>query len=462
MADPINSFPSDPFSSYEPTEANPWDLPKVAHLLRRLTFGSSNEKIEAMLKLSPRQAVDSLLDYDASIDPLADLIDQMEGMINLDSVENVQRWWVYRMINSPQPAQEKIALFWHNRFATSGSKVGNSRYLDQQIAMFRREGLKSFRDLLIAVTSDPAMLVWLDGQSNRKGKPNENYSRELMELFTLGVGNYTEHDVQELARCFTGWQIRNGQSAFEPKQFDDGEKEIFGVKGKFDSQSAIDLILDQSAASKHLSKKLFCEFVHPEPPTEAIDFYAKSLLDNKWQIKPVLKQIATSRMFYSAWAYRSRIKSPAEVAVGGALAVGGKINMENVRQSMSRMGQNLLFPPNVKGWDGNETWINANTMLVRFNYGEALGSQRDFARKTDFVALFDKAGMTRAENIVDYFSRVLLDGNLSNEDRLKFMVFMARGSNGQVGEFVFNAGNVNTKVRGVIHLMMATPEYQLA
>ena len=163
--------------------------------------------MDSMLKMSPGDAVDSQLNYDPDKDPYEGMLEQMEGLFNLRDVSQVQQWWLYRMVFSPQPAQEKVVLYWHNHFATSGSKVENGMFMHKQIEMFRAKGLGSFRDLLVAVAQDPAMLVWLDGKDNRRGKPNENFAREVMELFTLGVGNYTEDDVKQLARAFTGWRI---------------------------------------------------------------------------------------------------------------------------------------------------------------------------------------------------------------------------------------------------------------
>lgn len=459
-SDPILP-PDDPFAAYEPSEESPWSLPKAAHLLRRAAFGGSGAKLDEILKLSPGQAVDSLFDFDPKADPLSDMAERLEGLMNLDSPENVQRWWIYRMIHSPQPAQEKLALFWHNRFATSFTKVGNATWMAGQIDLFRRMGLGSFRELVIAVGRDPAMLVWLDGRDSKKGRPNENYAREVMELFTLGVGHYSENDVQELSRAFTGWKIQNGKGWRDPAQFDNGEKEVFGQTGPFDDESAVDLILRQPEAPRFLSKKLLREYVHPDPTEAMIDHYAQALRENNWEIKPVLKAMLASRMFFSDWAYRSKIKSPAELAIGGALAVGGKINVEFVRQSMNRMGQSVIFPPNVKGWDGGEAWINANTVLVRFNYGLTLATQREFARRTDVEAMLKDRGLSSAESIFDFYARVLHDGRLSDEDRKKMLIYMARNEKGELDNFKLSGSTVNSKVRGMIHLMMSMPEYQL-
>jgi hypothetical protein len=451
-----------PPQPFEPFEA--WDVRKVGHLLRRAGFGASHERMNELQKMQADGAVGWLLDFDISKDPFNHLLGEIEGFVTLNNPNTVQQWWAHRMLNTPRPLQEKMALFWHDHFATGFGKVGNPQFMHEQIELFRMKGLGNFRELLIEVGRDPAMLIWLDGNNSRKGTPNENYSREVMELFTLGPRNYSENDVKQLARAFTGWQIREGKGVLETAQFDDGEKEIFGIKGKFDSTSAVDLLLQHPAASKFIARKLLEEFVHPQPPSEFVDHYASRLVQNNWEIKPTLREIFTSRMFYSPWAYRSRIKNPAELCVGGALAVGGKIETRFVRDAMARMGLNLLFPPNVGGWKGGEQWINANTVLARFNYGLALAQHRgnEFARRPDLGAVLAQHGVKSADDVIDHYARVLLDGRISDAARGKFRAYMNMNQKGEAKPFEINGGTINSKIRGVVHLMMATPEYQLA
>jgi uncharacterized protein (DUF1800 family) len=457
--------PEDPFSPFVPDNSRPWDLHRVNHLLRRLGFGPSYDRMEKLLAMAPAAAIDSLLNYDPAVDPFAGVIEQMEGLFNLQSSEDVARWWIYRMIYSPNPAQEKLALFWHNHFATSGAKVGNGQYMHRQIELFRAKGIGSFRELLIEVAEDPAMLIWLDGRTNRKGKPNENFAREVMELFTLGVGNYTEADIKQLARAFTGWQIADQQSRFEPKLFDDGEKEVFGVKGSFDTASAISLILRQPAAPRFLARRLLRGYVHPEPTDEHVNYYAARLLKADWNIKTVLSEMTASRLFFYDWANRSKIKSPAELVIGSVLVLGGKVNTQFVREEMAKMGQSLLFPPNVKGWDGEQTWINSNTVLGRFNVGMELSTQRrenEFARRSDLDAWMKKFGAQRAADVIQAYARMMLDGDLDQSARADLIEFMNRNEKNEPVLFSPTPEMVNTKVRGMLHLMMSMPEYQLA
>jgi uncharacterized protein (DUF1800 family) len=466
------SPPKDQFEPFAPLDDAPWDVPRAGHLLRRLTFGSTRPRLDALLKLEPGAAVDSLLDYDPDKDPYEGMLEQMEGLFNLRDVSQVQQWLLYRMVYSPQPAQEKIVLFWHNHFATSGAKVENGALMHKQIEMFRSKGLDSFRDLLIAVACDPAMLIWLDGKDNRRGKPNENFAREVMELFALGVGNYTEKDVKELARAFTGWRLDNNNNnydaVFHPEQHDLEEMSIFGETGKYDTEGALDLILKQPAAPKYLAKKMLRGFVHPHPTDDQIEHYAKRFLANDWNIKTVLREMVTSRMFFSEWAYRSKIKSPAELVIGSAIEMGGKPNMAFLRESMAKMGQNILFPPNVKGWDGEESWINSNTVLVRFNFGMAIATQRNpggsdpMARQNDLETPLKSMNVKSADQVIDAYARVFLDGKLPPGARDKLIDYMNRDRNDQSKPFVLNKESVNSKVRDMLHVLMTTPEYQLS
>ena len=428
--------------------------------------------MDSMLKMSPGEAIDSQLNYDPDKDPYEGMLEQMEGLFNLRDIAQVQQWWLYRMVFSPQPAQEKVVLYWHNHFATSGSKVENGMFMHKQVEMFRAKGLGSFRDLLVAVAQDAAMLVWLDGKDNRRGKPNENFAREVMELFALGIGNYTEDDVKQLARAFTGWRIEQSGNdysvVFHSEQHDVEEMTIFGETGHFDCASAIDLILKQPAAPKHLAQKMLRAFVHANPTDEQIAWYAKRFLDNDWNIKTVLREMLTSKMFFSEWAYRSKIKSPAELVIGSAIAMGGKPNMAFLRESMAKMGQNILFPPNVKGWDGEKAWINSNTVLVRFNYGMTIATQRNpggnepMARQNDLETPLKAMEIKTANQVIDAYARLFLDGRLPAGARDKLIDYMNRDRNDQPKPWVLNHDSVNSKVRDMIHVMMSTPEYQLS
>jgi uncharacterized protein (DUF1800 family) len=458
------SLPSDPFSAFSPTASEPWDMRRVGHLFRRAAFGPTFDRANDFLKRSPEDAVDSLMDFGSDEDPMDSLSDQLIGFFNPNQIGSQQEWWLFRLLNTAYPLREKMALFWHNLFATSNTKVQNPPLMAQQIALFRKYAIGNFRDLLKEVTHNPAMLIWLDGNTNRKGAANENYGREVMELFTLGVGTYTEKDVKELARAFTGWRVDGDHAVFDKTHFDDGPKTIFGQTARFDSDSAIDLILQQPAASQHLSRRILRNFVHPDPTHEIVSHYARRLIEEKWELAPVMREIFLSRLFYSDWAYRSIIKSPVELTVGAASAVGGKVSTAFLRDQTGKMGESLLMPPNVKGWDGEEAWINANTVLLRFNFGLSLALQRgeDFAQRSDLNAWLHKHNLKTADDILDHYLRILLDGNVTTEARTELLDFLNHGPRDKPKPFVLTPDTMNSKVRGLQHLIMAMPEFQLA
>ncbi len=437
---------------------------RAGHLLRRGCFGANADQLTATLALSPAQAVQGLFDFDPEVDPLNDLIEQLQGFVTFKEIKPVQEWCLYRMLNNAHPLQERMTLFWHGRFATSAGKVDQPQMMHNQMELFRRQGLGSFRDLLAGVGRDPAMLVWLDGQYNRRGKPNENYGREVMELFTLGIGSYSENDVKQLARAFTGWTVGQTHAFFNKQFFDDGDKNIFGETGPFDSDTSVDLILRQPTAATFLARNILREFVHPQPTDEMIHHYAGRLLASKWDLKVVLSELLGSRLFFSDWAYRSRIKSPIELAVGAVMALGGKVNTPFLREQTAKMGQNILIPPNVKGWDGGEAWINANTVMLRFNFGQALATQRngEFARKSNMEVWLLKHGIKTSADIVDHYAMLLLDGNLDPSTRATLISYMDHGTPREPKPFVLDKDILNDKVRGLLHLLMAVPEFQLA
>jgi uncharacterized protein (DUF1800 family) len=456
--------PDDAFEAYTPTAAEPWNVRRAGHLLRRAGFGAGYQRLTDTLAQSPRQAIAQLFSFDPSVDPLNDVLDELQGYLTFKEIKPVQEWCFFRMLNNAHPLQEKLMLFWHNRFATSAGKVDYPPLMHSQMELFRQKGLGSFRDLLASVGHDPAMLVWLDGQYNHKGKPNENYGREVMELFTLGINSYGETDVKELARAFTGWSVQGTKAVFNKQNFDPGPKTIFGQTAAFDSETSVDLLLGRPQAAPHLARRLLIEFVHPHPLDSHVQHYAQRLIATKWDLKVVLTELFSSRLFFSDWAYRSRIKSPIELAVGAVTTLGGKVNTSFIREQTTKMGQAILMPPNVKGWDGGETWINANTVLLRFNFGEAMATQRlgEFAKKSQMETWLLQHNLKTSGDIVDHYTKLFLDGEIDDETRKTLIAYMDHGSKNEPRPFVLDKDVLNDKVRGLLHLLMAVPEYQLA
>ena len=459
--------PDRPYEPFQPDNDRKWTVKPAGHLLRRAAFGASAERLKTAKDKGPGAAVDWLFDFDphSDVGGLNAFLKQAAGLYDIRrSPEMVAEWWFHRMIHTPAPLQERVAVMWHDHFATGANKVGRSDWMHDQIELFRTDGLGSFRDLLVKVGRQPAMLRWLDGNDSRKEHPNENYGREIMELFTLGVGHYTERDVQELARCFTGWTVTGGtESKFNPDRFDDGEKEVFSQKGKWNDEGAVDVLLANPQCAKYISWRLLTTFVHPKPTPEQVDFYAGRLTANEWRIGDTLKELFKSRLFFSDWAYRSQIKSPVDLVVGGSLAVGGTPRAEFLRRQCAKMGQSLLYPPDVSGWHGGEAWISANTVMVRFKFGLDLAQQgfQEFADGPLYNDLNERDIKT-SPKIVNYFANLLLDGEIPSDARGKFLDYLNRDKNNDPDEFVFDYTAFRDKGRGMIQLMTSMPQFQLA
>jgi uncharacterized protein (DUF1800 family) len=286
---------------------------------------------------------------------------------NREAMGEIRGWWVQRMISSPRPLEEKLTLFWHGHFTSSVEDVKNARHMFRQNEFLRQNCAGNFHSLVLGISRDPAMLRYLDNNTNRKGKPNENYARELLELFTMGVGNYTEEDVLAAARAFTGWTFRGDEFQFASFHHDYGSKTFLGETGDLDGTDIIAIILKQPVTARFIAKKLFEFFVYENPPPALVEQLAQVLRDGNYELKPFLRTLFRSEVFYSAPAWRTQIKSPAQLVVGTARLLGIQTDPRALAVAMRLLGQDLLAPPTVKGWDGGETWINTNTLLMRYN-----------------------------------------------------------------------------------------------
>ena len=256
--------PQEAWQPYQPDASQPWTAEKAAHLLRRAGFGATQSQIAAAEKQGPQQAVDSLLTGGHGSQFDAEMASLGQTILGNGNPRRLPAWWLFRMIHSPDQLTEKMTLFWHGHFATSADKVDNAKIMLDQNRALRDLSLGKFESMVQFISRDPAMLIYLDSTDNRKTHPNENYARELLELFCLGLDNYTEKDIQQIARCFTGWQVRNGKFRFNKYQHDFGQKSFFGKTGEFDGDDAVKIVLEQPAAARFISTKLFAFFVADE------------------------------------------------------------------------------------------------------------------------------------------------------------------------------------------------------
>ena len=291
----------------------------------------------------------------------------IHALLGVGKISQLQAWWMSLITGGGVPLVERTALMWHNHFATSNDKVDDVRMMHRQNVILREHGLGDFRGLIRKLAKDPAMLVWLDGDANKRGNPNENFAREVMELFALGIGNYEERDVQEAARAFTGWGTNGRAFAFSPDNHDTGEKQIFGKRGAFDGDEALELVLNQSACREHVARKLIASFVDANPEEAAVRELAAVLVERDWNIGATLDVLLRSELFFQPRVRRGRIAGPVEIVAMTVRCMDKSIAPSRLALAADRMGQSLFRPPSVKGWDMGQGWINAGTWLARHN-----------------------------------------------------------------------------------------------
>jgi uncharacterized protein (DUF1800 family) len=374
-----------------------WNADTAAHLLNRAGFGADPETIAGAVARSPAEVVDELLDFSAVADfgppswldePAVNLRPNRRAMRDLPEEERqrlqremrqregermaeLRAWWLYRMRYSTRPLQEKLTLFWHGHFATSMEKVRSTYCMYRQNEIFRTHAAGHWPTLVEAVARDPAMLIYLDNAQSRAGQPNENFARELMELFTLGEGNYQEDDIKAAARAFTGWTLHPDEFTFEdrPRMHDDGTKALFGQRGAWKGSDAIGIILDQPAAAPWIVAKLWTFFAYPEPEPELVQALAARLVHHRYEFKPWLREVFLSEEFYRARALHTQIKSPVQWLIGATRSLQAPLPAGPLcTLALRELGQELFAPPNVKGWDGGASWITATTLFHRYNY----------------------------------------------------------------------------------------------
>lgn len=377
--------------------AAPMGLDDARHLLNRTGFGAPPRQVAEFARFSREQAVDRLL-ASARTTPVApppsldyirpnrlkDLSEEDKKAFlraEFEKGAELRAWWLQEMLQSPSPLTERMTLFWHNHFVSSQQKVKAQRLMVEQNLLLRRYALGNFGELLHAVSKDPAMLIYLDNANSRRGQPNENFAREVMELFTLGEGHYGEQDIKEAARAFTGWSFEpeTGDFRWRPMIHDAEPKSVLGQRGNFDGDDVLDILLQQPAAAEFIVGKLWREFVSPTPEAGEVKRIAVTFRDSRYELRPVLRALLLSPAF---WARENRgvlVKSPVDLVVGSLRTLEVPVpDALPLAFAVRNLGQDLFAPPNVKGWPGGEAWINSTTLLGRKQFVERLLRNDDF------------------------------------------------------------------------------------
>ncbi|MBV8750823.1 MAG: DUF1800 domain-containing protein, partial [Candidatus Eremiobacteraeota bacterium] len=375
----------------------------------------------------------------------------------------MQQWWLGRMIASPAPLQEKMTLFWHGHFTSSPEKQTTAQELFMQNQLFREYELGNVRDLTLHVSQDPAMLRYLDNNVNVKSHPNENYARELMELFTLGIGNYTEQDIRESARAFTGWTFRrnpDGTGTFfdNQNQHDNGVKTFLGQSGNFTGADIVSIIYKQPAASRWLATKLLAFFVYMDPEPQLVDQLAAVIKKNDFNLLPVMSTLLRSNVFFSDRAYRALVKSPVEFVVGTHQLFGSTEITPVDLGALRAMGQVLFYPPNVKGWDGGAAWLSSATILTRENFANAVAQNPKMMDAAAWVAPAMRS--MNPHTVAATLTQAMLQGDAAPAAAAQLETYL--GGTGQSALAELSAENVDERVRSAAYLTMAMPAYQLS
>ena len=448
---------------------------QTGHLLRRAGFGANPDELNMYRTLGFSGAVDRLLNYQQVAD------DQTESRLkalnlNLDKPVDQQTWWLLRMAWTQRPLLEKMTLFWHGVLTSSYHKVGGHKAFGRmmiQNQFLRAHAFDTFDNILLGITADPAMLFYLDLTKSTKQAPNENYARELMELFTLGLGHYTQQDVSEGAAALTGWHVRGLASHYYPNDHNTLQKTYLGQSGNFDYKDVIRILTNNPAAPWFISRKLFTFFVYENPSDDDVKPLVDTYVQSGHNMGAVMRTLLLSPQFSSAKAYRSRIKSPVEYTVGAYRAMNVQSNGAGLANFPLLMGQSLFDPPNVAGWPGDKVsalWLNSGTWMTRLNYIDALLARGTFAKGNGKITPIDLQGIVNANNIdtpehfVDYFASFLLDGVLDPAQRTQFIDYFTTKDTSR-GNALVTLKNGQSyplgRVRGTLYLMMTSPEYQL-
>lgn len=482
---------------------------QARHLLWRAGFGGTPDQIQLLVEWGPERSVEHLIDLtDTPKQPIeegrfsssiigspdaetraryrrARQTNDEEALARLrlerqrrqaqdrKQIREMQWWWLTRLIETPRPLEEKMTLFWHGHFATSYRTIEDSYHMFVQNHLYRSHALGNYGTLLHQIIRNPAMIAYLDNNDSRKNQPNENLAREIMELFSLGVGNYTEQDIKEGARALTGYTFEDDRFVFQRQNHDGGAKRILGKSGNMDGDDFVDTILAQQACSQYMCRKLYRFFAADLPEGNEPDRETATVLRelatlfrrSNYEIAPVLKKLFLSEHFYSPGVINQRIKSPAELIVGAIRSLHTPArDLSVLLDAMSLMGQNILFPPSVAGWDGERSWINTSTMFVRQNIMtylltgktprgyDALADEQRYTADTVLGQLTesDPSALKDSSRVIDYLLRFTL-GQAPTHARDTLHEFVKA-----------NGGEITDDITtGLLLLITAMPEYQL-
>jgi uncharacterized protein (DUF1800 family) len=399
----------------------------------------------------PQRTIDILLQPQGDIAGFNRTYDEYEAATG--SVDQLRAWWLRRMIQTPHPLQEKMTLFWHSHFATNAAVVKNAQLMQQHVRFLRSQALGSFRVLLEGISQDPAVLLWLGAEASRKAQPNENLARALMETFTLGPDHCTEDDIRDASRAFTGWFVLRNKLRYISREHDENEKQILGRKGNFTRDDVTRIILEQPATSRRLVRMLYRWLIsETEQPDEALISPLAESFAKDYDVQKLVETMLRSNLFFSAAAYRRRIKSPAEFAIGIVKALEGTVSTIQLANDLADLGQNLYNPPTVKGWAGGQHWINSTAIVARQNLASALlRGSGPYGNKLNPWAVAQRHGRETPEDARRFLLDLFLQDSI-DPDIYDAMSKTIREQDNDLGK----------RTRSLAYAIVTLPEFHLA
>lgn len=449
-----------------------WNEENAAHLYRRAGFGATQQQIKAAVKRGMTKTVESLFKFSKASDKLPE---------DIENLENLQAWWLDRMIRTTSPLHERLVLFWHNHFATGYAKIGKVSWMHMQNQTLRKGAAGSFRDLVTSIAKDPAMIYWLDNNTNTKKKPNQNFARELMELFTTGVlnkdgvANYNETDVNESAKAFTGWTVKDNAFFFNANNHDNTIKTFRGQSGNFDGTDIINMLVVDPATARRIPALLWSYFAYDIELTDPIlDELAALYLANDTKIQPIVHRILTHDSFYSDASKRAGVKEPAVFFVSTVRYLRGKLqprikdkldNGNTIGSKLQQIGQSLFDPPTVFGWDYGLSWVAASGMLDRYKVGQWFAAARakdhpiQFKPQTILGAGFSKLDPSEAA------TRLLAAFGIfqpAPPTVAALATYLSTDDGGGSLEWKITPDYIDKKIRGAIALILGSSDFQAA
>jgi len=445
--------PKRAWARYEPSPQCPWTLPRAAHLWRRAGFGATWDQLQQSLKAGPQRTVDQLLNPQADVADFNRTCDRYEqAAASSASAEGLRAWWLRRMIETPHPLLEKLTLFWHDFFAVSAARAGSASLVLGHIRLLRAGALGRFSPLLAGAARDPAVLLSLGAEANRKARPNDRFARQLLDRYTVGAGNYSPRDVREAARALTGWFVLRMRLRYFRREHDDGPKTLLGKTGKLSDEDVVRIAGGHPDTARNVVRRLYRWFIsETDEPDDVLIAPLAASFAKDFDVARLVGTMLRSAFFFSARAMGQRVKRPVEFAVGIIRAFEATSPTTRLAADLAAMGENLYYPPTPGGWQGGRYWINRATLIARSNLAAAmLSPSGPYEGKLDPAAVARRHGHADAKSARAFLVRLLLHPDPADGTLARLLKHAPR------------AGSLSDRLREFAQVIVTQPEFQLA